>query len=130
MSGNFLLDTNIVIAIFAKDPSAHQQLSAANEVFVPSIVLGELYYGARKSSRGESNLRSVNKFAAANRILSCDSDTAQEYGRIKNQLRKKGRPIPENDIWIAAMARQHSLTLVSRDKHFDEVDGIAIESWQ
>ena len=70
MSGSFLLDTNIVIAIFAKDPSALQRLSDANEVFIPSIVLGELYYGARKSSHGESNLQRVNEFAAANRVLS------------------------------------------------------------
>jgi tRNA(fMet)-specific endonuclease VapC len=82
VNGNFLLDTNIVIAIFAKDPAAHQQLSDANEVFVPSIVLGELYYGARKSSRVESNLKKVNKFAAANRVLSCDSDTVPTKNSI------------------------------------------------
>ena len=54
MSGNFLLDTNIVIAILAKDTGAHHKLAEATAVFVPSIVLGELYYGARKSSRVES----------------------------------------------------------------------------
>ena len=97
MNGSFLLDTNIVIAILAKDPVIHQKLVAAGEVFIPSIVLGELYYGARKSSRVESNIQIVSRFAAANRVLDCDSSTAEQYGRIKNQLREKGRPIPEND---------------------------------
>jgi tRNA(fMet)-specific endonuclease VapC len=129
VSGSVLLDTNIVIAILAKDPAVHQRLAKATEVFVPSIVLGELYYGARKSSHVESNLRTVDQFAAANRVLACDSITAQQYGEIKNLLRDKGRPIPENDIWIAATAKQRNLTLVSRDNHFDEVEGLSIERW-
>ena len=129
MSGSFLLDTNIVIAILAEDPAVHQRLAAATEIFVPSMVLGELYYGANKSTRVESNLQTVDLFAAANRVLVCDSATAQQYGEIKNLLREKGRPIPENDIWIAATAKQHDLTLVSRDVHFDEVQGLSVERW-
>ena len=129
MSGRVLLDTNIVIAILAKEPTAHQHLSAAAEVFASSIVLGEIHYGARKSSRVESNLQTVHEFAAANRILPCDSETAEQYGQIKNQLRAKGRPLPENDIWIAATAKQYGLTLVSRDGHFDHIDGLTVESW-
>jgi tRNA(fMet)-specific endonuclease VapC len=129
VSGRFLLDTNIVIAILAEDPTVHQHLSQATEVFVSSIVLGELYYGARKSSRVEANIQTVDQFAATNRVLLCDSITAQQYGEIKNLLRQKGRPIPENDIWIAATAKQLELTLVSRDKHFDEVEGLSLERW-
>jgi tRNA(fMet)-specific endonuclease VapC len=129
VSGSFLLDTNIVIAILAKDLAVHERLVQATSVFVPSIVLGELYYGARKSSRVESNLQTVDQFAAANRVLVCDSTTAQHYGQVKNLLRERGRPIPENDIWIAATAKQHDLTLVSRDNHFDEVDGLSLERW-
>lgn len=129
MSGSFLLDTNIVIAIFAKDPVVQERLTEATEVFVSSIVLGEFYYGARKSSRLESNLQSVDQFTAANRVLACDSTTAQKYGHLKNLLREKGRPIPENDIWIAATAQQHNLTLVSRDVHFDQIDGLSVENW-
>ena len=129
MSGGFLLDTNIVIAILAKDPAVHERVAAATEVFVSSIVLGELYYGARKSRRVDSNLQTVDQFAAANRVLDCDAATAQQYGEVKNLLREKGRPIPENDIWIAATAKRHDLTLVSRDVHFDEVQGLSIERW-
>ena len=65
-----------------------------------SVVLGELYYGARKSTRVESNLQTVDQFAAANRVLVCDSTTAQQYGEIKNLLREKGRPIPENRMFF------------------------------
>jgi len=71
----------------------------------------------------------VDQFAAANRVLRCDSTTAQHYGEIKNFLRDKGRPIPENDIWIAATAKQHNLTVASRDNHFDYIDGLSTERW-
>lgn len=55
--------------------------------------------------------------------------TCINYGLIKASLRKKGKPIPENDIWIAAIAMQHSLVVATRDKHFDEVDGLSTEEW-
>ena len=129
MSGRVLLDTNIVIALFAKEAVVQQRLAAADEVFVSSIVLGELYYGAQKSSRVEANIARVNTFAAANAVLVCDTTTAQYYGTIKTHLRAKGHPIPENDLWIAATARQHQLTLVTRDGHFQAVEGLLVEQW-
>jgi tRNA(fMet)-specific endonuclease VapC len=69
-------------------------LANANEVFVPSIALGELYYGAHKSSHVEANITRIDEFAASNSILTCDTETSQQYGKIKNSLRVKGRPIP------------------------------------
>ena len=129
MTGRFLLDTNIVIALFARDAVIQANLANAAEVFVPSIVLGELYYGANKSLRLAENVAKIDEFAARNSILVCDTRTAQEYGQIKNSLRAKGRPIPENDIWIAALGKQHSLILITRDAHLGEVDGLAIEAW-
>lgn len=77
MSGRVLLDTNIVIALFAKEAVVQQRLAKADEAFISSIVLGELYYGAQKSSRVEANIARVNTFAAANAILVCDTATAQ-----------------------------------------------------
>jgi len=62
-------------------------------------------------------------------VLACDTETAREYGQIKNSLRAKGKPIPENDIWIAAIAIQYDLTLVTRDGHFTEIEGLATETW-
>jgi tRNA(fMet)-specific endonuclease VapC len=129
MNGRYLLDTNIVIAIFADEVMVRQQLAGAGEVFVPSIVLGELYYGAQKSARIAPNLARVEEFAANNSVLVCDTETARQYGEIKSELRAKGRPIPENDIWIAAIAKQHQLILITRDGHFHSVDGLLIESW-
>jgi tRNA(fMet)-specific endonuclease VapC len=129
MSGRFLLDTNIVIAIFAKEAKVQTHLVSSAEVFVPAVVLGELYYGAHKSSRVTENIAKINEFAANNSVLVSDTATAQEYGQIKNDLRAKGRPIPENDIWIAAIAKQYNLAVVTRDGHFGEVDGLVIESW-
>ena len=61
--------------------------------------------------------------------ISVGGDVAKEYGVVKQELRRKGRPIPENDIWIAATARQLKLALVTRDRHFDEVDGLTKVDW-
>jgi len=129
MNGRFLLDTNIVIALFAEDTSVQKGLMEAEQVFVPSIVLGELYYGARKSLRTQENIARVDEFAAISAVLVPNIATAQKYGEIKNALRNKGRPIPENDIWIVAITKQYGLTLVTRDEHFKEVEGITMEAW-
>jgi tRNA(fMet)-specific endonuclease VapC len=83
MNGKLLLDTNIVIAIFAGDIAVKTALVNANEVFVPSIALGELYYGAHKSNRVKANIARINEFAASSSVLTCDTETSQEYGSIK-----------------------------------------------
>ena len=129
MSGRFLLDTNIVIALWANDESVTRQLGMASEVFIPSIVFGELYYGARKSAWSAKNIARIDELAAHSSILPCDITTAQHYGRVKNILRAKGRPIPENDLWIAAIALHYNLTLVTRDDHFSAIDGLPITAW-
>lgn len=129
MNGKLLLDTNAVVALFGRDPGIQNRLQSAAEVFVPVIVLGELYFGADNSSRPVENHAQLDQFAASNSILLCDIATARQYGQIKHKLRLKGRPIPENDIWIAAIALQYSLTIISRDQHFDDVDGLSVEGW-
>ena len=129
MSGRYLLDTNIVIALFADETVVKDRLKEADEVFVPSIVLGELYYRAHKSKRVGSNVRQIDEFASQNVVLNCEIETARRYGDIKNALRQSSRPIPENDIWISAMALQNDLVLVARDAHFKEVESLKVESW-
>lgn len=129
MSGNYLLDTNIVIALFAGEQSVLDHLVNANEIYIPSIVIGELYYGAHKSRQASRNLRRIEAFIASNTILACDAVTGLHYGNIKEQLRQMGRPIPENDIWIAAIALQFDSILVSRDEHFSTVQGLTVEFW-
>ncbi len=129
MSGSVLLDSNFIVALFEQDPGAQSALLAAERVFVPSVALGELYYGAQKSGRREENVARVDRFAAANEVLSPDVESARHYGAIRDALRRQGRPIPDNDIWIAAIARQHGLTLITRDAHFQAVEGLAVGSW-
>lgn len=129
MSGSVLLDTNIVIALFANDQAVLARLSKTEHIFVPSIVLGELYFGAYKSAHPEGNVHRIEELVTASAVLVCDATTAAYYGRIKKALRDKGRPLPENDIWIAALAQQHRLTVVSRDQHFKEVGNLIVEAW-
>ena len=129
MSGKCLLDTNVVIALFANEAAVKDNLSKAGEVFVPSVVIGELYYGAYKSTRAKENLTRIDDFASSNLVLDCDAETARVYGDVKNVLRVKGRPLPENDIWIAAIAVQHRLILVSRDAHFGEIENLKVVAW-
>ena len=128
----YLLDSNIVIAIFAGEQSVLDEVSRAEQsskVRVPTVVLGELYYGALKSAKPTENSHRVMALETRAVIVGCDAHTAHMYGTIKDALRTKGRPVPDNDIWIAALAMQHNLDLVSRDAHFNEVAGLRITTW-
>ena len=129
VTGRDLLDTNVVIAFLEGDPAVRQHVAQAKAVFVPSIVLGELYFGAFKSTRTSDNLARIDAFAATVAQVAPGADTARIYGAIKAELRRAGRPIPENDLWIAALAKHHNLTLVTRDQHFAEVGALLHQSW-
>jgi tRNA(fMet)-specific endonuclease VapC len=123
------LDTNAIIALQREDAALKTLLSTATDVFIPVIAVGELYFGAQKSQRVEENRRAVTTFIANRIVLKVDADTADVYGQVKQQLRAKGRPIPENDIWIAALAIQYDLILIANDGHFDEVDNLNRQRW-
>jgi tRNA(fMet)-specific endonuclease VapC len=129
MSGRFILDTNIVIALFSGETSIKEHLLKDDEVFISNTILGELFFGAFKSKRSKTNLKRISDFADTISILMCDKDTAYQYGIVKNELLKKGKPIPENDIWIAAVAMQNNLILVTRDARFSEIDDLICEKW-
>lgn len=129
MNGKYLLDTNILIALFAKDESIRTRLAEAEEVFIPSIAVGELFYGVWKSHRVQENLEQVEDLALETPVPGCGVETARLYGRIKNSLQLKGRPIPENDLWIAAVALEHDLTPVTGDTHFTEIADLRIVVW-
>jgi tRNA(fMet)-specific endonuclease VapC len=129
MNGSYLLDTNIVVAHLNGDSAIKTRLDGAPEVFLPSVALGELHFGATHSGRPEANAARIHDFAATCTVVGVDAETARRYGRLKGELRKKGRPIPENDLWIAACALQHGLTLATRDRHFDQVEGLQMEVW-
>ena len=129
MDGKYLLDSNIVIAALSSDPGVLGRIRDADECFVSSTILGELIYGALNSSNAEANTKRLDTFISTAGVLDCDDRTALLYGEIKASLRRMGKPIPDNDIWIAASAQQHDLTLVSRDAHFDDVDGLQLIKW-
>lgn len=126
--GKYLLDTVIVVGYFNREAVLQQHLKEVT-VYVNSITVGELYFGAYNSQQIAQNVQNVRDFSATITVLPCDETTADHYGQIKQALRAKGRPIPENDIWIAATAMQHHLILATRDTHFNEVDGLLLEMW-
>ena len=123
-----LLDTNMISAVLKAEATVVAR-SRQHRILVPSIVWGELFYGAYNSGRVAQNLADIEELALSVKTLDCTMDTSRVYGQVKAVLRAKGKPIPENDIWIAALALQHGLTLISRDKHFQHIDGLAFEAW-
>jgi tRNA(fMet)-specific endonuclease VapC len=122
-----VLDTNIVIGLFAGDPIITDAIAKKEGIFLPVPALGELYRGAFGSMRRDENLNRIESFAKAVTVLVCDPTTAKHYGELKQSLRLKGRPIPENDLWIAALAKQYSLAVTTRDEHFKEIAGLALD---
>ncbi len=125
---NELADTNTLIFVL-ENPAAGKLLLEGKLLFVPAPVIGELYYGAWKSARVARNLIRLKGFIAQFSPLNCDDETAEHYGEIKAALRRKGRMIPKNDMWIAAIARQYDLPILTRDHHFNEVEGVAKVGW-
>lgn len=130
-NGKYLLDTNVLIALLEEEIVIQDRGSSqkTTPVSLPAPAIGELYYGARKSRNTTENLAKVDRLTQRFPLLYCDLDTARWYGIIKNQLQREGRPIPNNDIWIAAIAMQYGLVLVTRDAHFDAVESLPTERW-
>lgn len=130
MNGDdLLLDTNAVIAWANNDATLCALVNRARAVSVPVIVWGELVYGSLNSARPDENTRRIRTVIAEFSILAATQETAEHYASIRLSLKRIGRPIPENDIWIAAIARQLGLSLVSRDAHFSSVSGISVVDW-
>jgi len=115
--------------MFKGDEGIKEHLEIIDRVFLSVISLGELYYGAQHSVKVEKNMVKLRELTSILTILPCNPATAFHYGQVKNSLRKKGRPIPENDIWIAACAIQHRLVLVSRDNHFTNIENLQVDCW-
>jgi tRNA(fMet)-specific endonuclease VapC len=127
--GNVLVDTNIVIAHFRQDDFVSQKIADTSLVFLPSIALGELYYGAYKSNNPQKKLEQLVLFLPHVLVLEVCPLTSDYYGRIRLALSQAGSIIPENDIWIAALAMQHQLPIATRDQHFMRISGLTVFSW-
>src|SRR4028118_2373329 len=110
MGGRYLLDTNIVIAIFNGENGIGQRLETRSEIFLCSVVFGELYFGAVKSNRPQASRERGEECARFCTLVGADTGTGRSYGELKLHLRRKGLPIPENNIWIAACALEHGPT--------------------
>jgi tRNA(fMet)-specific endonuclease VapC len=129
MSGSYLLDTNVAIRILNQKVDLIALQQAGAQVFLCLTVIGELYFGADRSSHVAANRARVDQLIEVCPLAPHDLDTASRYGTLKAVLRRKGRPIPENDLWIAACALQHRLVLATRDEHFGEVVDLQVEVW-
>lgn len=105
------------------------KVEQSNAIYLPSTVIGELYYGAYNSNRVTKNIKQIEELIESTPILDSNIVTAKEYGIIKKDLKIKGTPIPENDIWISAIAIQFDLKLAGRDDHFKYIDSLNYEEW-
>jgi tRNA(fMet)-specific endonuclease VapC len=124
-----LVDTNALSAAADDDPAVVSILARADQMTTPVIVLGEYRYGiaqSRNRDRYESWLAGLLQDCF---VLDINEPTTHHYAEITLELKRKGKPIPTNDLWIAALCRQHGLPLLSRDHHFDAVPGIKRISW-
>ena len=124
-----IVDTNALSAFADGSSLAIAALQAAGEVSVPVIVLGEFRYGITHSRRRREYEAWLEQYLPAFRVLEVTAETAVEYAQLRSELRQLGRPIPANDIWIAALCRQHDLPLLSRDAHFDHVKKLRRQAW-
>jgi tRNA(fMet)-specific endonuclease VapC len=124
-----ILDTNALSAVADGEASAMELVASADRVALPVIVLGEYRLGIAQS-RHRTNYESwLRQWIAAVTVLDIDDATTHFYSAIGLELKRKGKPIPTNDLWISALCLQHSLPLVSRDKHFDLVAGLRRLDW-
>ena len=128
MKDKVLIDTNVAVSILNGEASTKEALRTFSRTYVSITVLGELLFGAKNSQKQQSNLRRIDKLLSACRLLQLGADTAQHYAIIRKQLLDKGRPILENDIWIAAACLEHSLPICTFDKPFEYVDGLDVIS--
>jgi len=128
MSGSILLDTNIIINILKNNNLTIQKVATYHKIYFPVIAIAELIYGAYNAQNTEKKLAEVEKIKTKGITLYLDDATTYEYGKIKSKLKQNGTPIPENDIWIAAIAQQHQLPIFTNDKHFKQVENLELIS--
>jgi tRNA(fMet)-specific endonuclease VapC len=124
-----ILDTNALSAIADNEATAARIVTQAESIELPVIVLGEYRFGIAQSRRRNEYEKWLGELIAATRVLPVDDETSVHYARVRAELKKAGRPIPSNDLWIAALSRQFRLPLMSRDQHFDDVQGVKRIGW-
>jgi tRNA(fMet)-specific endonuclease VapC len=128
-AAGILLDTSAVVAHLRGRIDIRALTTPAEPLFLPLVALGELYKGAEKSARPGHNRQLVDDFLQMAALLYPDSATAESYARAAVALEAKGEVIPENDLWIAAVALECDMPLATRDAHFQRVDGLTVIAW-
>lgn len=123
-----IIDTNFYAAFKRNEEEAVGFLRKVEYIGVSSVILGELLASFRCGNREKQNRAELDQFIDSARVelISLDDETAEFYAQIFAELRKKGRPIPSNDIWLAASALQHGLALATYDEHFREITGLLL----
>ncbi|MFY9984736.1 MAG: type II toxin-antitoxin system VapC family toxin [Chthoniobacterales bacterium] len=124
-----ILDTNALSALIDGDPAIGEIIEDFESLKLNSISLGEYRFGILQSRYRTEYENQLSQLEADFEVLTVDVTTATFYALVRHELKSLGRPIPYHDIWIAALARQHGLAVVSRDTHFDSVRGIQRLSW-
>lgn len=124
-----ILDTNALSAFVDGDAGVGNVLRQETRAAIPVIVLGEFRYGIAESRHRAAYETWLDTHLPQFEILFVTDETAITYAGLRVRLRQSGRPIPANDAWIAALALQHRLPLLSRDQHFDGVSGLTRKSW-
>ncbi len=120
------LDTNIAVDVLNAKASTIALLQAYTKIYLPVTVCGELLFGAKNSNRKTQNEPKYQDFIAQYEVLNVHDAVAEEYAEVRKQLKDKGNPIPENDIWIAAICKVNDIPLITHDKHFTQVDGLLV----
>lgn len=123
------LDTNALSALAARDKDLIELLAAAPRLSVTLISLGEYEYGISRSSKKSELRKWLDALLERVSVLSPTLATLPYYAEIRNELQNAGTPIPANDVWIAALARQYAVPVVSRDTHLDKVAGLERLDW-
>jgi predicted nucleic acid-binding protein len=124
-----ILDTNALSAFADGVPHAVAAVEAANDAAIPVIVLGEFRYGVTHSKRRREYEAWLDRYLLGFRVLAITMETTSQYAVIRTELRLLGKPIPANDVWIAALCQEHRLPLLSRDRYFDRVPGLRRLEW-
>ena len=125
---DYLIDTSAVIEYRRKNKKAYEYFDEADALYLPIIVLGELYYGSYHAQDSQRSLRELKQLLPIFSIIYTSEQTAQIFGQLKSSLRKAGTPIPENDAWIIAFALEHDLPLIGQDVHFELVSQLDYRS--
>jgi tRNA(fMet)-specific endonuclease VapC len=124
-----ILDTNALSALADGDPAAAAAFRRAAQIAIPVIVLGEFRYGIAQSRHESEYERWLDEVLSLCPALDVNVETARHYAAIRGELKRAGTPIPSNDLWIAALSRQHSLPILSRDEHFDFIENLQRHTW-